>query len=660
MKQITREVENFLKQIETKTDKAEINILTEEFVKTILDTEFSSIWYYDEKNFRLLRERKEPFAKELPLNIKKGIIYKCFMTKEGKLYNYLASDRDYIASVDNPDGIKIKSKIMYPLLDGENFIGIVTAYNSIKHNKKFAKNDMQILKEVSPYIINAIYKMQKTLKEQEEIVQPIPQETKEEEQVQTTDDTLTFVSNFVHDIRTPANSLYGFLDLLDTQITDERLKTYIANAKESASFINELTTSVLNVVSTHKESVVSEVKEVDSVKFFSAIAESFASNMNAKKIYFNIYIDPMLPKNIIVDTLKMKRVILNLISNAYKFTPNHKLIEFSVKYTVKTNTVSICIKDKGIGIPKDKQESIFEAFKQAEDTTALNFGGTGLGLFISAKYVKEMGGTLTLVSEVDKGSAFSFDIPLEIVDETPFYIPIENKNIKVALIMGATNRFTANNIAKHMARIGIPKENIKALSSFGELDHTISHVVVFQNKMDKELLDKTIKKGVKAIVVEEEFLSIDSKTLNEDCDVISQYGFITNKLYKFLNKTRQPRVLIVDDDEVSVILINTILENEFCTTTVARDGREALDTIIESYKDETPFDIVYIDNNMPFMNGSDVMQNVRRYETENKLKPIIAISTSGEACKSKSECKLYDIELGKPFKKEQIIEALYY
>jgi len=660
MKQITKETEKFLKQIDMVTNNIEINTIAEDFIKNILDAEFSSIWYYDEKNFKLFREREKHFKREVSLNIKKGIIYKCFMTKENKLYNYLASDKDYVASVDNPDDIKIKSKIMYPLLDNGNFIGIITVYNSIKHNKKFSKNDMQILKELSPYIINVIYKMQKTVEKQSEIVQPTAQEAAQEEHVQTTDDTLTFVSNFVHDIRTPANSLYGFLDLLDTQITDERLKTYIANAKESASFINELTTSVLNVVSTHKESVVSEVKEVDSVKFFSAIAESFSSNMNAKNICFNIYIDPMLPKNIIVDTLKMKRVILNLISNAYKFTPNHKFIEFSVKYIVKTNVVLICIKDTGIGIPKDKQKGIFEAFKQAEDTTALNFGGTGLGLFISAKYVKEMGGTLDLVSEIDKGSTFSFEIPLNITDETPFYIPIENKSIKIALIMDNANQFSANNIAKHIVRIGIPKENIKAINSFDQLDNNISHIVVFQNKLDTELLNKEIKKGLRIIIVEEDFLSIDSKTLHANCDVISQYGFVTNKLYKFLNQTRQPKVLIVDDDTVSVMLIETILENEFCVTTVARDGREALDTIIESYIDEIPFDIVYIDNNMPFMNGATVMENIRKYEMENKLKPIIAISTSGEACNSKKDCELYDIVLGKPFKKEQIIEALYY
>ena len=656
MRHIAKDIDKFLQQIQSSKQNSVINLAAEELVKSVLDAEFASIWYYDEDRFVLFRERDEVFAKEIFLNLKKGIMYKCFMNKEAKLYNYLASDKDYVASVDNPDNIKIKSKIMLPLIDGENFIGIVTAYNSIKHNKKFLKNDMQMLQNISSYIINAIYKMKKPMCHIENKV--IVDETQEVKS--SDDDTLTFVSNFVHDIRTPANSLYGFLDLLESQIEDERLKGYIINAKESANFINELTTSVLNMVSSHKESVVSEIKEIDSMRFFSSIAESFASNMNSKNIYFNIYIDPMLPKSIKIDTLKMKRVVLNLISNAYKFTPKYKSIEFCVKYIPKTNKIYLYVKDTGIGIPKNKQETIFEAFKQAQDTTALDYGGTGLGLFISAKYVTQMGGELSLVSEVDVGSTFSFEIPLEIVDETPFYIPIEEKNIKIAMVMQHSNGFCANNIARHIVRMGVEKTDIKVFESLRDIDNTITHIVVFQNKLDIAFSKKLIQKGIRVVVVEEEFLSIDRATLHQECELISQYGFITNKIYKFLNDVKQPKVLIVDDDEVSVILIQTILENEFCTIDVARNGKEALGMIIDAYEDKEPFDKVYIDNNMPIMNGVDVLREIRRYEEQNNLKPLIAISTSGEKCKDDDDCRLYDIEVMKPFKKEQIVEALYY
>jgi signal transduction histidine kinase/ActR/RegA family two-component response regulator len=660
--QFTKEIEKFTQELKNCTTAIEINSVTEKLVTSLVDAEFSSIWHYNAHKFVLRRERPSNYTRELSLHVKKGIIYKCFMTKKSELYNYLASDRDYVAEIDNPDNIKIKSKVMVPLMDGDTFVGIVTAYNSIKHNKKFSKRDVETLQKISPYIINAIYKMHRPLSE---VTLDVPQEeiqkiesTKTVEKTETPDETLTFVANFVHDIRTPANSLYGFLDLLEGQIKDERLKEYVVNAKESASFINELTTSVLNMVATHKESSVSNVQEIDSIHFFATIAKSFASNMSSKNIDFNIYIDPMLPKSIILDSLKMKRVILNLIGNAYKFTAKGKSIEFSVKYVTKTNRIVLYVKDTGIGIPKEKQETIFEAFKQAEDTTALDFGGTGLGLFISAKYVKELGGTLALISEVEKGSTFSFDIPANIVEEEPSYAPIKNNALKIAILMDAKNNFTANNIARHIVRMGLNKEQIVPVSSYNEVDSSFSHIIVFQHKLDPQAQQTLAQRGVKGLLVEEEFLSVDKETLCDICDVISKYGFIANKVYRFLQLKKQPKVLIVDDDPISVVLIETILENEFCTCEVARDGKEALENLLQSYENKEPYDVVYIDNNMPHMNGNEVMKRLREYEQEHNISPVYTVSTSGDINMQPEIQALYNVQLGKPFKKEHIREAL--
>ncbi|NPA59906.1 MAG: GAF domain-containing protein, partial [Epsilonproteobacteria bacterium] len=209
--QLTKKLEEVSQDINLATTNEEINRIIEDLVTKSLDAEFSSIWFYDRENFILTRARETNHRKDLLLNHKKGIIYKCFMTKESSLYNYLASDKDYVASIDNPDNIKIKSKVMLPLLEENgNLIGIVTAYNSIRKNKKFSKNDVEILKALSPYIINAIYKMHnpKKVKEPEvKVVEEIKRVKNSQEVVEKSDETLTFVANFVHDIRTPANTL---------------------------------------------------------------------------------------------------------------------------------------------------------------------------------------------------------------------------------------------------------------------------------------------------------------------------------------------------------------------------------------------------------------------------------------------------------------------
>ena len=666
-KQLQSEFIAISKKIDAASNNREINTILQNLVISSLDAEFSSIWFYDESQFILKREREEGDVREIDLSQKKGIIYKCFMTQKSSVYNYLASDKEYVASIDNPDTIKIKSKIMLPLVDNGTFVGIVTAYNSINKNKKFNKEDIKILEALSPYLIEALYKIyipEKTNKQTKQIesqaVDSIQKIEELAEKKDNADDILTFVSSFVHDIRTPANTLYGFLDLLEDQIEDKRLKSYLSNAKESAAFINEMTTSVLDLVSNHKESAQSLLEEVDTVKFFSSIAKSFSSNMYSKHISFNIYIDPLLPKTIEIDTLKMKRVVLNLLGNAYKFTPNNKTIEYVVRYIPSSNKIAISVEDTGIGIAKAKQKDIFEAFKQASDTTALNYGGTGLGLFISAQYVEKMGGKLHLSSVVDEGSKFSFELPLKIVDKESSFNLVENKTTQVAIVMDKKNSFSANNIARYIARMGINKESIKPYKDVTSVDGSIEHIIVFQNKIDYVELHKITKNHKKVLIVEEEMFSIEQDALCETCDVISKYEYIADELYEFVNTQKKPKVLVADDDEISVLLIQNILEDEFCEVFVARNGKEALDLIIESHKNNTPFSLVYIDNEMPMMNGIEVIKKVREYEVDNNLAGIYAVSTSGNAIHDEQDRDLFNLVVGKPFKKDDIKKVLYH
>ena len=655
------------KKINAASNNIEVNSILQELVNSSLDAEFSSIWYYDANKFALLRERSEEYVRKLDLSEKKGIIYKCFMTKESSLYNYLASDKDYVASIDNPDNIRIKSKIMLPLMDGDTIVGIVTAYNSVNKNKKFFKDDMKILEALSPYIIDTLYKMYRPEKENKQSENIECQAVEKIQKIQDAcqnqedpNDVLTFVSSFVHDIRTPANTLYGFLDLLEDQIEDKRLKSYLNNAKESALFINEMTSSVLDLVSNHKEGSQSVIEEIDTVKFFASIARSFSSNMYSKHITFNIYIDPLLPKTIEIDTLKIKRVLLNLLGNAYKFTPNNKTVEYVVRYIQNTNKIAFSIEDTGIGIAKEKQKDIFRAFKQASDTTTLNYGGTGLGLFISAQYVQKMGGELHLRSAVDEGSNFNFELPIKIVNSETSFNTLENKKTKIAIVMEKHNSFSANNIARYIARMGIEKEAIKPYKNIENVDSSIEHIIIFQSKIDYMTLHKSVKNGKKILLVEEDMFSIDQDELCETCDVISEYEYIAPELYKFINIQKSPKVLIVDDDEISVLLIQNILEDEFCELSVARNGKEALDFITQAYKNNSPYSLIYIDNEMPLMNGTEVIRKLREYEQDNNLSGIYTVSTSGNILNDEKDKEVFDLIIGKPFKKDDIKKVLYH
>jgi len=658
------------KNIDLAQSNIEINKIAEDLVTSLLDAEFCSLWYYDEDQMTLLRERSNGTPTILSLDEKTGIIYKCFMTKEPKIYNYLASDKDYVAKLDNPDSIKIRSKVIYPLLHGDELVGIVTAYNSIKAAKKFHRDDLELLEAISPYLIEIIYKLHTCGNEncvcnkiepntaESIVVKNIQKIEQSQEEKFSSEKMLSSMSNFIHDIRTPANTLYGFLELLENQIVDKRLKEYLVNAKDSASFINELTTAMLNRISLQREEKEFRLKEVDTVRFFVNIAEMFVSNMYEKKIAFNIFIDPLLPKIIEIDELKLKRILINLLGNAYKFTPYDKSIEFSVKYYQEKKEAVISIKDTGIGIPKEKQKEIFEAFKQAADTTALEYGGTGLGLSICSAYVADLGGELQLESQENEGSNFYFNLPLQVKNSEETFIPLKVKDIKIAVLMSSGNKNSLLNLARYLVRMNIDKNNITAVASMQEVSKETTHLIIYQNKLD-ETLQKQISKSMKILIVEEELFSLNSENMQENCEIIPQYGYAAQELYRFINTKSIPRVLIVDDDKTSIFLLEKILESEYCELEKATNGKMAFEMIIDSHKKGLPYDVIYIDNNMPFMSGLEVMQNVREFERDNKLKAVYAVSTSGDTLSLYGNDNNFNEYVGKPFRAAEIREVLY-
>jgi len=672
---IQQELAEAIQEIEKSQNNIEINRVIERLIISITNSERASIWIYDDKN-TLIRERDHNFVREISMERKVGLLYECFAAKKAGIYNYLASEKGYVASVDNPDNIKMKSKIMIPLIDGNKFVGIATAYSSVKQIKKFKKDDLEILKAIAPSIINAIYRMKSNFtyptidrrknrrdststefhRRKTDTINNLKVIEESRTDTKTPKELLDYVANIVHDIRTPSNSLFGFLEILEEKVNDPRLKQYILHAKDSANLINELTTSILDDVSSKREASLSKSEKISTFKFFADIAEVFSATMHKKQIKYNIFIDPKLPKEITIESVKLKRVIMNLIGNAHKFTKTDETIEFSVRYKAKDKKIHIFVKDSGIGIAKEKQEQIFEAFKQAEDNTKEQYGGTGLGLAISAGYVKELGGKLLIDSEIDRGSIFYFDIPIEINDDTQKFKTIDNKNINIALLMSPENSFVANHIAKYLVKMGINIDKIDAITNINDISKETTHMIVFENKLFDSIYSYISKQNIKMLIVEENFLSLNPSELH-GATLISQYGYFAKTLYSFIDVKRDPKVLIVDDDKISVALIKTMLMDELCQISVAYNGAGGLELLSEALQSNEPYNIVYLDSNMPIFSGEEVLRKYRALEREYTLNPIKAVSISGD--QYAEELKDFDLFVGKPFDKNLILSAYH-
>ena len=662
------------RKMRSTNDNIELNTIIEKLIISVMDSEFASLWIFDEEKVVLLRERSNDCVREISMLDQRGVLSKCFLTLSGGIYNYLASEKEYRPETDNPDEIRMKSKIILPILDGERLIGIVTAYSSVQKIKNFDEDDMELFEAIVPYLINVIYRMhpqmkqnnsekvyigERLLQESHSVVEKVEEIQQIQKITETSDATLSFLSNTVHDIRTPANTLYGFLELLEGQLDNPRLLQYIHSAKESAQFINDLTTSILDRVSSQRERAKAEAVQISPAKFFADIAETFSANMFNKKIAFNVYIDPLIAKEIVVEDIILKRAIMNLISNAHKFTPSKKTIDFSVQYKASTQHLRISVKDTGIGIAKEKQKEIFKAFAQAEEDTGIHYGGTGLGLSISAQFVKDLGGELKLESELDVGSTFYFDIPIKVTNKTAIFKPVQSKNIHLGILLDNKNVFTGKNLIRYLLKMGLDNENISPTKNISKLSKKTTHLICFQSQLNNDIITLTQNKNIELLVVEESFLSLIQNEVYDKLTIISQYGYYANTLHTFISNKSQMKVLIVDDDKINIKLISAILEEEFCHIETATDGETALSMLEDGVKEGEPYSLVYLDNHMPKLSGMEVITQFRAFEKKENMDPIFAVYISGDTIENTQEKTMFDAYVGKPFNKKKITLSLH-
>jgi len=239
---------------------------------------------------------------------------------------------------------------------------------------------------------------------------------------------MTFLSNMSHEIRTPMNSIIGFAELLQ----DENLSP--GERKEFASIVINSGEQLLNIIDEILEVSKEEAGELKlfeqkfSLKgFLRELHTIFTNHLKNKPVKVLLNIPDDAPDVIVADKVRLKQILDNLLSNAAKFTPEG-VIEMGYRLLPKRiPMLEFYVKDTGIGIRKDKQDTIFERFTQVEENLTQNFSGTGLGLSIVKRLVTFMGGEVSLESAPEKGSAFIFTVPYKRHEKRPESFPAEKE-----------------------------------------------------------------------------------------------------------------------------------------------------------------------------------------------------------------------------------------
>ena len=499
-----------------------------------------------------------------------------------------------------------------------------------------------------------------------------------------------FLANMSHEIRTPLNGIIGFTELLKSTDLDDEKREFVDVIEKSSENLLEIINNILDLSKVESNKV-----EIDEILFspineFENAVEVYGAKASEKNINLSFFIDPSLNNYLKGDSVKIKEVIINLMSNAVKFTPINGHITTEIRRMENAPAgkakILFSIQDSGIGISEDKKQDIFDAFNQADSTITRKYGGTGLGLTISAKYIDLMGGELKVDSTVGKGSKFYFMLEF---DESPSGdIDYQNKysEFNCALLTSEKNtKAHTEFIYEYFKYFG---SNIKYYDEFSGLKNLIYksgiNIIVadFDLLSDEELEEyKKIRLPIILVlkvsqqsrfnefstkyitpVYEPINISKITKALEQNRDLLpaveepEQQAQVQKTKKLAFGKKFNANALVAEDNEINQKLIRRTLEGLGLTITIAHNGKIALEERMNN-----DYDIVFMDIAMPIMDGVESTHKMLEYEKENNLPHIPIIAVTANALKGDRERFMkegLDEYVTKPIKKENILSVL--
>jgi len=456
-----------------------------------------------------------------------------------------------------------------------------------------------------------------------------------------------FLASMSHEIRTPLNGILGFTQLLnDTELTKEQ-REYTNIIEKSSNHLISIVNDILDLSKIKAQKVELENIEFDPIEHFEIAVESYAAKASQAQINFNLFVDPMLPTQLVGDPTKISQVLVNLISNAIKFTPANGEVNVSIEVVSQNKKeckVRFSVKDTGIGISSKQQKKIFEAFSQADISITRKYGGTGLGLNISFKLIEMMGSQLKLNSDVSKGAEFYFELDMKKTAMSSLRIVEDSSHLQVGIISREEDiDSTLNqNLYKYILFtkadvIGYSTQQFDKLLSDknsklpdiifvdyrynkreGELEKYLQadcRIVVIASSSYKQQLKKYEDKISKTIYIPVNF----TKTINA---ITTHHTVIAKREKLYFNGVH---VLVAEDNSINQKLILNILNKMGIEVTIVENGQEAVE-----YRMENEYDLIFMDIQMPVMGGVEATAKILSYERmyHKKHIPIIALTAN--------------------------------
>jgi len=464
-----------------------------------------------------------------------------------------------------------------------------------------------------------------------------------------------FLSNMSHEIRTPLNAILGFVNLLIEEEISKKHKNYLDIILNSGENLLTIMNDILDFSKLRSGEFTIEAKLFSLHDEINHTLELFVASASSKEITITSFIDPSIAKELYGDSLRIKQILSNFLSNAIKFTPVNGLIDVEAKLSSE-KLLKISVKDTGVGIAKEDIKNIFSAFAQAPHGET-SPGGTGLGLSISNQLAELMNGKVDVVSQLGKGSTFYLEIPIEVHNEQCLMFDDIEAFKKLKMLVYAKDgipSFRHNSFLRYAEFFGM---NITLSDTIDEVDFDIC--IFSDGECDLEFKNKVLVSDKKfiALMSQEDDLYDVYPHINYLC-----FPLYCSKIHTAFNELMNPEdntpltkkssqkfighILIAEDNEANQELIKIILAKYGLTYDLATNGLEAL----EFYK-KRDYSLILMDEQMPEMDGNEAVAKILEYEKINNLEhtPISALTANViKGVEEKGLLSGYDAFLGKP------------